>query len=35
MPPPSILNSRMSLSCDDPRIFSTVRPRFISPNIST
>jgi hypothetical protein len=35
MPPLSMVNSRMSLSCMEPRILSTVMPRFISPNVST
>ena len=35
MPLLSIVNSRMRLSCIEPRIFNTVSPRFISPNIST
>ena len=30
-----IVNSRISLSCGDPRIFSTATPRRISPRIST
>src|SRR5678816_132344 len=35
MPCLSIVNSRMPLSWIEPRILSTVMPRFISPNIST
>ena len=35
MPLRSIVNSRIALSWTEPRIFSTVRPRFMSPNIST
>ena len=33
IPPLSMVNSRIALSCAAPRIFSTVSPRFISPNI--
>ena len=35
IPRPSMVNSRISLSCTEPRILSTVSPRRISPNIST
>ena len=34
-PLPVIMNSRMPLSCQEPRILNTLRARAISPRIST